>query len=323
MRRSKIYGACIYKALTGCLLLIAVQLTLTGVSGQQQKANQNQDSDKEVIRQRTSVVTVNVSVTDKNFRQIVGLGKEHFEIYEDKVRQQIEYFSDEDKPASVGILFDLSGSMRDKMPRAREALRAFVDTCHNDDEFFLVGFNDRATLLAELSDGNTILNKLTLAEARGQTALYDAAYLGIEKVKGGRHEKRVILIISDGQDNASRYNYGELKKVLKETDVQIYCIGITEDGMGAGSVMDMQGRAVLDELARTTGGMAFYPGSGNELEDAVTRIALVLRHQYSIGYVPVNETRDGKWRKIKVRVNAPKGLPSLLVRSKEGYYATQ
>jgi Ca-activated chloride channel family protein len=198
-----------------------------------------------------------------------------------------------------------------------------VDTCHSDDDFFLVGFNDRATLLAEISDGRTILNKLTLAEPRGQTALYDATYLGIEKVKEGKHEKRVILIISDGQDNASRYNYGELRKLLKETDVQIYCIGITEEGAGAGSMLDRQGMAVLDEMARGTGGMAFYPSSATELEDATTRIALVLRHQYSIGYVPVNEQRDGKWRKIKVRVNPPKGLPALLVRSKEGYYATQ
>src|SRR5262245_42818376 len=186
MRRLKSYGACIYKALIGCLLLIAIQ---PGVSGQHQQPNQNPDLDKDIIRQRTSVVTVNVSVTDKQFRQIVGLGKEHFEIYEDKVRQQIEYFSDEDKPASVGIVFDLSGSMRDKMSRAREALRAFVDTCHNDDDYFLVGFNDRATLLAEVSNGNNVLNKLSLAEPRGQTALYDAVYLGVEKVKEGRHEK--------------------------------------------------------------------------------------------------------------------------------------
>src|SRR5215470_3472861 len=150
MRRSINFGACVYKALIGCVLLIAIQ---PGVSGQQQKVIQDQDQDKDVIRQRTSVVTVNVSVTDKQFRQIGGLTKEHFEIYEDKVRQQIEYFSDEDKPASVGILFDLSGSMRDKMPRAREALKAFVDTCHNDDDFFLVTFNDRATLMAGLSDG--------------------------------------------------------------------------------------------------------------------------------------------------------------------------
>ena len=299
MRRSKNRGASIYKALIACLLLLAPQ---PGVGGQQQ--GPDFDQDKNVIKQRTSLVVVNVSVTDKQYRQISGLNKEHFEIYEDKVRQQIDFFSDEDRPASVGIIFDLSGSMNNKMSRAREAIKAFIDTCHDQDDFFLVGFNERASLLAELSDGRSILDKLALAEPRGQTALYDAAYLGVEKVKEGRHDKRAILIVSDGQDNASRYNYGELRKLLKEADVQVYCIGI------------------LEEISHTTGGMAFFPSSSAELEDAVTRIALTLRHQYSIGYVPFNEQRDGKWRKIKVRVHAPKGLPSLIVRAKEGYYAT-
>src|SRR5215813_13950358 len=143
MRRYKNQSACICKAMFGCLILFALQ---PGVRGQQQKPNQNQnqDQDQTVIRQRTAVVTVNVSVTDKQSRQISGLNKDHFEIYEDKVRQQIEFFSDEDKPVSVGIIFDLSGSMKDKIGRAREALKAFVDTSHADDDFFPVSYNDRA-----------------------------------------------------------------------------------------------------------------------------------------------------------------------------------
>jgi Ca-activated chloride channel homolog len=299
------------------MLLLAPQPCVRG-----QRQGPDFDQDKDVIRQRTSLVVVNVSVTDKQFRQISGLNKDHFEIFEDKVRQQIDFFSDEDRPASVGIIFDLSGSMNNKMSRARDAIKAFIDTCHDQDDFFLVGFNERASLLAELSDGRSVLDKLALAEPRGQTALYDAAYLGVEKVKEGRHDKRAILIVSDGQDNASRYNYGELRKLLKEADVQVYSIGILEEGSGAGSVLDRQGQLILEELSHSTGGMAFFPSSFSELEDAVTRIALTLRHQYSIGYVPFNEQRDGKWRKIKVRVNAPKGLPSLIVRAKEGYYAT-
>jgi Ca-activated chloride channel family protein len=317
MRRSKNHGSRIYKALIGCLLLLASQ---PGARGQQQGSNIDQD--KNIIRQRTSLVVVNVSVTDKQFRQISGLNKEHFEIFEDKVRQQIEFFNDDDMPASVGVVFDLSGSMKNKISRARDAIKAFIDTCHNQDDFFLVGFNERATLLSEISDGRSVLERLWLADPNGQTALYDAAYLGVEKVKEGRHDKRAILIVSDGQDNASRYNYGELRKLLKEADVQVYCIGITEEGADMGSILDRQGRLILEEIARTTGGMAFFPSSYAELEDAVTRIGLTLRHQYSIGYVPFNEQRDGKWRKIKVRVNAPKGLPSLVVRAKEGYYAT-
>ncbi len=291
-----------------------------GVRGQ--RPDPEADSDRNVIRQRTSLVVVNVSVTDKQYRQISGLSKEHFEVFEDKVKQQIEFFSDDDRPVSVGVIFDLSGSMNNKISRAREAIKAFIETCHNQDDFFLVGFNERATLLGEFSDGQSVLDRLALADPHGQTALYDAAYLGVEKVKEGRHDKRALLIISDGQDNASRYNYGELRKLLKEADVQVYCIGVTEQGADAGSILDRQGQLILEEIAKTTGGMAFFPTSYPEMEDATTRIALTLRHQYSIGYVPLNEQRDGKWRKIKVRVNAPKGLPSLIVRAKEGYYAT-
>jgi Ca-activated chloride channel homolog len=200
-------------------------------------------------------------------------------------------------------------------------LKAFIQTSHHDDDFFLVGFNQRASLLAEFADGDTIQNKFTLVDPRGQTALYDAAYLGIEKVKQGRHTKRAILLISDGQDNSSRYTYGELRKLLKEAGVQIYCIGIVELGGGSGGTLDLQGQSILEEIAQTTGGKAFFPRSGAELEDATTRIALELRHQYSIGYTPTNVKRDGQWHKIKVQVKPPRGLPHLKVQHKEGYYA--
>src|SRR5262249_57794611 len=159
--------------------------------------------------------------------------KQHFEVFEDKVKQDISFFSDDDAPVSLGIIFDVSGSMKGKIDRAKEALKAFIQTSHSDDDFFLVGFNQRANLLAEFTDGDSLLNKLTLIDTGGQTALYDAAYLGIEKVKQGRHNRHAMLLISDGQDNPSRYTYGELRKRLKEAGVQIYCIGIVEMGGGA------------------------------------------------------------------------------------------
>jgi Ca-activated chloride channel family protein len=213
--------------------------------------------------------------------------------------------------------------IRNKMMffRARAALRAFVETSHFDDDFFLIGFNQRAQLLAEFTDGDALVNKLTLVDPRGQTALYDAAFLGVEKVKQGRHTKRVVIISSDGQDNSSRYSYRELRNLLKESDVQIYCIGMVEMGWHRDSMLEMQGQSRLEEIARVTGGKAFFPRSAVELEDITTRIALELRHQCSIGYVSTNEERDGKWRKIKVRIDKPRGLPDLNVRTKEGYYA--
>jgi Ca-activated chloride channel homolog len=278
----------------------------------------NQDDQ---IKIPTELVSLPVTVTDGYNRLVTGLDRQHFEVYEDKVKQEISFFSDDDSPVNLGIVFDVSGSMKGKLDRARDALKAFIQTSHSDDDFFLVGFNQRANLLAEFTDGDALANKLTLVDPKGQTALYDAAYLGIEKVKQGRHSRNAILLISDGQDNSSRYTYGELRKLLKEAGVQIYCIGIVEIGGGAGGTLDMQGQAILEEIAQTTGGKAFFPRSSAELEDATTRIALELRHQYSIGYSPTNVKRDGQWHKIKVNVKGPKGLSNLKVQHKEGYYA--
>ncbi|MCI0665933.1 MAG: VWA domain-containing protein [Acidobacteria bacterium] len=275
------------------------------------------------IRLDTDLVTFTVTVTDPYNRLVTGLDKQHFEIFEDKVRQSILFFNDDDVPVSLGIVFDVSGSMKGKLDRAREALKAFIDTSHSDDDFFLVGFNQRANLLAEFTDGDSLANKLTLVAPEGQTAVYDAVYLAIEKVKQGRHNKRAVLLISDGQDNSSRYSYGELRKQLKEAGVQIYCIGIVELGGGSGGTLDLQGQAILEEIAQVTGGKSFFPRSAAELEDMTTRIALELRHQYSIGYEPTNVKRDGQWHKIKVQVKPPRGLPALRVQHKEGYYSVQ
>jgi len=269
----------------------------------------------------TDLVSLTVTVTDASNRLVTGLDKQHFELFEDKVKQDILFFSEDDAPISLGIVFDVSGSMKGKLDRARDALKAFIQTSHNDDDFFLVGFNQRANPLAEFTDGDSLVNKLALVDPGGQTALYDAAYLGVEKVKQGRHNRHAMLLISDGQDNSSRYTYSELRKRLKEAGVQIYCIGIVEMGGGSGGALDMQGQAILEEISQVTGGKAFFPRSAAELEEISTRIALELRHQYSIGYDPTNVKRDGQWHKIKVSVKGRKGLSSLRVQHKEGYYS--
>jgi len=266
------------------------------------------------------VVSLTVTVTDRSNRLVTGLDRFNFEVYEDKVKQEISFFTDEDDPVDLGIVFDVSGSMKGKLDRARDALKAFIQTSHSDDDFFLVGINQRANPLAEFTDGARA-NRLTLVEPGGQMALYDAMRLGIEKVRQGRHIRKAILLISDGQDYSSPSDYGELGKLLKEAGVQIYCIGIAEMGGGTGGALDRQGRAILEEIAQITGGKAFFPRSSAELEDVTTRIAVELRHQYSIGYMPTNVKRDGQWRKIKVNVKGPKGLSNLKLQYKEGYYA--
>jgi len=270
----------------------------------------------------TDLITFTVTVTDTYGRFVSGLGKSAFTVLDEKKPQEITFFSDDDAPVSVGVIFDVSGSMGgDKINRAREALSKFIQTSHNMDEYFLIAFNSRAQLLLDRTrDGNAVLDKLTFVQTKNNTALYDACYLGVEKVQRGTHPKRALLLISDGQDNNSRYTFNELRRLLKESDVTLYGIGILS-GNDAGSGLGMQGQGILDELASVSGGKAFFPRSNAEMDDIFEQIALELRHQYSIGYKPANFANDGRWHKIKVKVTPPRGLPRLFVRSKEGYYA--
>ena len=279
------------------------------------------DRDRSVIT-NTDLITLTVTVTDTYGRYVSGLGKGAFSVMDNKEPVDITYFSDDDSPVSVGVIFDVSGSMSgDKVKRARDALSKFIQTSHDSDEYFLIAFNSRAQLLLDKTrDGTSVLNKLTFVETKSQTALYDACYLGVEKVQRGAHQKRALLLISDGQDNNSRYTFKELQKLLKESDVTLYAIGILS-GNDAGSSLGMEGQGILDELAGVSGGKAFFPRSAAEMDDIFEQIALELRHQYSIGYKPETFTNDGKWHRVKVKVTSPRGLPRLFVRTKEGYYA--
>jgi Ca-activated chloride channel family protein len=289
-------------------------------SGQQKTPNELDN--KGVVITNTDLITFTVTVTDTYGRYVSGLGKNAFTVLDEKKPQEISFFSDDDAPVSVGVIFDVSGSMSgDKIKRAREALSKFIQTSHNSDEYFLIAFNSRAQLLLDKTrDGNAVLDKLTFVQTKNNTALYDACYLGVEKVQRGAHPKRALLLISDGQDNNSRYSFSELRRLLKESDVTLYGIGILS-GSDAGSGLGMEGQGILDELASVSGGKAFFPRSNAEMDDIFEQIALELRHQYSIGYKPVNFTNDGRWHKIKVKVSPPRGLPRLFVRSKEGYFA--
>ncbi|MEP7076270.1 MAG: VWA domain-containing protein [Acidobacteriota bacterium] len=275
------------------------------------------------VKVKTDLVTLTLTVTDLYGRLVSGLSKKAFSVFDNNEEQEITFFSDSDAPISVGILFDVSGSMSgDKILKARKALEKFIATSHPSDEYFLIAFNSRAQLLMDRTrDGEALLQKLTLVQPSQNTALYDAVYLGVDKVTRGAHQKRALVIISDGQDNASRYNFGEVRRLMKESDVVTYAVGIISEG-DAASMTGMQGQAFLDELTSVSGGKSFYPQSDLEMDEIFERIALELRHQYSIGYTPKDFTPDGKWRKLKVKIKPPRGLPRLSVRSRDGYYAT-
>lgn len=280
------------------------------------------DDDSKPIILNTDVVTMNVTVTDLYGRFVSGLKKSAFTIFDDNQEQQIEFFSDEDAPVSVGIIFDVSGSMTgEKILKAREALSKFIETSHPSDEYFLIAFNKRAQLLLDRTrDGKAVLDKLQLVQPKNNTALYDAVYLGVDRAVRGAHQKRALIIISDGQDNNSRYTFADVKKQLKESDVSVYAVGIL-DGKDSGTREGVLGQAYLDELTGVTGGRSFYPQTNVELDEIFEKIALELRHQYSIGYRPTNFQNDGKWHKLKVKIKPPRGLPRLFIRSREGYFA--
>lgn len=309
-----------------CLLFVFTSLFAATIWAQTPQTTPPDDdggNERPVATVKTDLVTLTLTVTDLYGRYVSGLGKNAFTISDNGIDQDIEFFSDSDAPVSIGILFDVSGSMSgDKIRKAQKALERFINTSHPSDEYFLIAFNNRAQLLMDRTrDGDAVLRKLTLVQPKSNTALYDACYLGVERVTRGTHQKRAMLIISDGQDNSSRYNFGEVRRLMKESDVVTYAVGIM-DGGDAGSVLGMQGQAFLDELTTVTGGKSFYPQSDVEMDEIFERIALELRHQYSIGYTPKNFEPDGKWRKLKVKVKPPRGLPRLTVRSREGYYAT-
>ncbi len=309
-------------AFRGALVFLFL-ISLTSLSLAQDKPKTQPTEDDGEVKIQVDLVTLTLTVTDYYGRYVSGLSKEAFTIWDEDEEQEITHFSDADAPVSIGILFDISGSMSsEKITKARNALERFINTSHPSDEYFLIAFNSRAQLLMDRTrDGEAVLQKLTLVEPKNNTALYDACYLGVERVTRGAHQKKAILIISDGQDNSSRYNFKEVKRLMKESDVVIYSVGIMSD-RDAGTIEGMQGQALLDEISSVTGGKSFYPQTNVELDEIFERIALELRHQYSIGYTPKNFQPDGKWHKVKVKVKPPRGLPRLTVRSREGYYAT-
>lgn len=266
------------------------------------------------------LVLVPVTITDPMNRLVTGLEKENFEVFEAGSKQEIRHFSSEDAPISLGVIFDMSGSMSNKLEKAREAVVEFFRTANPQDEFFTIAFSERPELLADFTTSvEDIQGKLVYTIAKGRTALLDAIYLGLNKMKDAKHQKKALLIISDGGDNHSRYTENEIKSLVKEADVQIYAIGIFD--ATPRTEEERNGPSMLGEITDVTGGRTFTIDNPNELADVATKIGIELRNQYVLGYRPKHPVHDGKWRKVKVKLNPPKGLPPLHVYAKTGYYA--
>jgi Ca-activated chloride channel family protein len=273
-----------------------------------------------LIKMNVDMVLVPVTVTDPMNRLVTGLEQEDFQIFENNGQQQIRSFSSEDAPISIGIVFDLSGSMSSKLVRARSSILQFIKTANPQDEFFVIGFNDRPELIENFTSSvEDIQARLATVQSGHRTALLDAIYYGIAKMKEARHERKALLVVSDGGDNNSRYTEGELRAQVREADVQIYSIGIFDPY--AATPEERSGPQLLNDLSEETGGRLFRVDDVAEMGDIAEKISTELRNQYVIGYKPKNLARDGKWRKVKVKVNPPQGLPPLTVHARTGYYA--
>ena len=275
-----------------------------------------------LIRSKVDLVLVPVTVTDPMNRLVTGLDKENFQIYEGKEQQDVRHFSSEDAPISLGVIFDMSGSMNSKIERAREAVKEFFKTANPQDEFFMIAFSDKPHELSDFTQSvDDVEGKLLFTLPKGRTALLDAIYLGISKMREAKYPKKALLIISDGGDNHSRYTEGEIKSLIKEADVMVYSIGIYDQYLPTEE--ERLGPALLNDISEISGGRAFTIDNPNDLADVATKIGIELRNQYVLGYRPRNPGHDGKWHKIKVKLLPPKGLPPLHVYAKTGYYASQ
>lgn len=266
------------------------------------------------IRVDVNSVRVRVAVSDAFNRFVTGLSTDHFRLYEDKVAQEIQNFTEGVSPVSVGLIFDTSFSMRTKIAAARSSAVEFLRHGDPDDEFFLVLFNERAKLIQDWThDPREIQNKIAFSTPKGSTALFDAVYIGLDRIRTARHAKKALIVVTDGEDNNSRYTIAEIREFARETDCQIYVVG--EHGE------ERYGDSIMKDLAQLSGGRVFFPSSINELEYFIDLIHSELRHQYILGYVPTNRKADGSWRRIVIKLEAPPGLPKLFLNHREGYYA--
>ena len=275
------------------------------------------------IRVDTNLVLINVTVTDPMNRFVTGLEVEHFKLLEDKVEQKVSHFASEDAPLSIGLVVDTSHSMGNKLQKARLAVAQFFKTANPEDEFFLIQFNSRPEMMVPFtSNTEEIQNRLTFLQAKGRTALLDGVYMAMHNMKKAKNTRKAILILSDGGDNSSRYTESEVRNLVREADVQIYAIGIFEPiHSRSRSAEELSGPGLLSELAEQTGGRHFPVENLNDLPDIAAKIGMELRNQYVLGYSPVNQERNGKYRKVVVKLVQPRGMPPLKPFWRQGYYA--
>ena len=276
------------------------------------------------LRVDSALALIPVHVTTADGTTVTNLARDNFQIFEDGIEQNITHFSKDDAPVSIGLVFDTSGSMNTKMHKSAEAAATFFKTANADDEFFLVEFNDRPKLtVAFTPDSDEVYRRILHTKPFGRTSLLDAIHLAMVQMKNAHNLRKAIVILSDGGDNRSRFTAHEVKNDLLESDVQLYAMGIFDlDDLHKHPIEEQNGPILLADLAEQTGGQMFTVERLDDLESVSERISRELRNQYLLGYSPADTTRDGKYRRVKVKLNAP-DLANLRTYFRHGYYAPE
>jgi len=303
-----------------CLAALYSLIILPGVAQPQEiPPPGNRQSGQYTITVNVDMVVLNATVQNRNGVLVSGLGKGDFQVYEDGVLQQIESFSHDDIPVTVGLVVDNSGSMRPKRPEVISAALAFARSSNAEDQMFVVSFNENVSF--GLPDDTPFTDKeaqleaaLSKIAADGRTALYDAVAAALEHLKKGNRDKKVLIVISDGGDNASKHNLAQIMALAGQSDAIIYTIGVFDEDDPD------QNPHALHQLAKATGGEAFLPNSVKEVFAICEQIARDIRNQYSIAYLPTNGKRDGTYRVIQVHAGT-RDRGRLLVRTRAGYTA--
>ena len=275
------------------------------------------------LRVDSSLVLIPAQVTTPGGTSVTSLSQDNFKLFEEGVEQKITHFSQEDGPISIGLLFDSSGSMKNKVLQSSEAAAAFLRTANSDDEFFLIEFGDRPKLAVPFtSDADAIFRQILHNKPVGRTSLLDAILMSLVEMKHARNTRKAIVILSDGGDNSSHYTPHQIRNALLESDLQLYAIGIFDRNPPRRQpAEERNGRQLLDDLAEQTGGRLYPVENLDDLVSTSARISRDLRSQYVIGYSPSNQTRDAKYRSVKLKVISPEGTPSLRTYYRRGYYA--
>jgi Ca-activated chloride channel homolog len=308
-------------ALVFAALSASAQIPVTNPQPPPPGQNSSAEKQGSTIKVQVNLVVLHTTVLDDRGRFADGLKQENFRILEDKVEQKLSVFKREDLPVSMGLVIDNSGSMRDKRPRVNEAAITLVENSNPQDEAFVVNFNDDFYLDLDKDFTNSIpelKEALERIDSRGSTALYDAIIGSLDHLKKASKDKRVLLVVTDGEDNTSRNSLEKTIREIQKTDTVIYTIGLLSQESKKNA---KRAKKALEEISLASGGLSYFPENVDDVHNICRQVAHDIRNQYTLAYYPTNSKRDGTFRAVQVEVIPPRGRGKLLARTRNGYYA--